>query len=81
MAIRGGLPAWDAGCRLYPSGQSLLDVYTQLSPGCIIADMVMPGMKKLGAHDLTELIAMAIRGGFYDIAPLPEPPPKIRARP
>lgn len=39
----------DAGyqARVFPSGHALLAAYPQLSPGCIIVDMVMPNMSGL----------------------------------
>ena len=34
--------------RVFTSGQSLLEAYPQLLPGCIIADMVMRKMSGMG---------------------------------
>lgn len=49
--LRDGVAQWlsDAGyeTRAFPSGESLLAAYPQLSPGCIIADMLMPTMSGL----------------------------------
>ena len=42
----------DAGyeARCFESGVALLDAYPKLLPGCIVADMVMPGMSGLELH-------------------------------
>jgi len=49
--LRDGVTQWlgDAGyqARSFPSGEAILAAYPQLSPGCIIADMLMPSMSGL----------------------------------
>ncbi|HEX8755668.1 MAG TPA: response regulator [Steroidobacteraceae bacterium] len=49
--LRESIARWltDAGCRVrtFPSGESLLGTQPHLLPGCIIADMLMPGMSGL----------------------------------
>jgi FixJ family two-component response regulator len=52
--LRDGVAQWlaEAGyeARVFPSGEALLAAYPQLAPGCIIVDMVMPGMNGLELH-------------------------------
>jgi len=49
--LRDGITQWltEAGfqARAFPSGDSLLQAYPQLPPGCIVVDMVMPSMSGL----------------------------------
>lgn len=52
--LRQGMSQWlaDGGyqTRIFPSGQSLLEAYRTLAPGCIIADMAMPAMTGIELH-------------------------------
>jgi len=54
----------DAGYQLqsFPSGAAILAAYPQLSPGCIVVDMLMPNMSGLDLH--RRLLSMGCRWPF-----------------
>jgi FixJ family two-component response regulator len=64
--LRDGVAQWfqQGGyqARAFPSGEAFLAAYPELSPGCVVADMMMPGMN--GVELRRQLVSAGCRWPF-----------------